>query len=418
MGGFLEGYRILDLTDQKGHLCGRILGDMGADVIKIEPPGGDPTRNLGPFYQDDKDPEKSLNWFYTNANKRGVTLNLENPDGQALFKQLVGQADLVIESFKPGTMEELGLGYTELSKLKPNIILTSITPFGQTGPYVDYKVTDIVAAAMGGMVSVFGDADRPPVRISAPQSFFLGAQHGAVGSLSALYHREMTGEGQWVDISTQEAICFTLTYFLQGWEQVQMTRQRSGANSLKQRPEEIGNLKSQWTFPCRDGYVCVAVQGAGGAPIKSSRALVAWANEEGYALDIKDYEWETWDSASVEQSQQETLENAIAPFLAIKTKIELLEGAVQRRILLAPVYTVADLSENPQIQFRGYWQAVEHPELGETLTYPGPSVRVEQKLQKINRRAPRIGEHNTEIFEEWLKIPAEQLRQLKAQGAI
>ena len=417
MDGFLEGYRILDLTDQKGHLCGRILGDMGADVIKIEPPGGDPARNNGPFYHDQVDPEKSLNWFYTNANKKGVTLDLENPEGKEIFKQLVVQADLIVESFKPGTMKKLGLGYEQLCEIKPDIILTSIAPFGQSGPYAEYKVTDIVAAAMGGMAGVFGDADRPPVRITAPQSFFLASQHGAVGSLSALYHREMTGEGQWVDVSMQEAICYTLTYFLQGWEQVRMTRIRSGANSLKQRLE-IGELKSQWTYPCRDGYVCVAIQGAGGAPIKSSRALVAWANEEGYALDIKNYQWESWDSATVEQSQQEMLENAIAPFLATKTKIELLEAAVKRRILLAPVYTVADLLENPQIQYREYWQPVEHPELGKVLTYPGPSVRVQQCPQKVHRRAPLIGEHNGEIFEEWLKLSAEKIQQLKMQGAI
>ena len=418
MEGFLEGYKILDLTDQKGHLCGRILGDMGADVIKIEPPGGDPARQRGPFYHDEIDPQKNLNWFFTNANKRGITLDLQNTSGKEIFKQLAAQADLVIESFKPGTMERLGFGYEQLCEIKPDIIMTSISPFGQTGPYAEYKVTDIVAAAMGGMVSVFGDADRPPVRITAPQSFFLGSQHGAVGSLSALYHREMTGDGQWVDVSMHEAICSTLTYFLQGWEQVQMTRQRSGANSLKQRPPEIGQLKSQWTYPCQDGYVCVAVQGAGGAPIKSGYALVAWANEGGYALDITDYKWETWDSATVEQSEQERLERALAPFLASKTKIELLEGAVNRRILLAPVYTVADLPKNPQINFRDYWQPVEHPELGKTLTYPGPSVRVEPCPQKIQQRAPLVGEHNQEIYEAWLKIPGERIQQLKAQGAI
>jgi len=417
MEGFLEGYRILDLTDKKGHLCGRILGDMGADVIKIEPPGGDPVRNIGPFYHDETDPEKSLNWFFTNANKRGVTLNLESFEGKEIFKQLVGLADLIVESFEPKYLEKLGLGYESLCEIKPDIILTSITPFGQTGPYVDYKVTDIVAAAMGGMAGVFGDADRPPVRITAPQSYFLGAQHGAVGSLSALYHREMTGEGQRVDVSMQEAICFTLTYFLMGWEHVGMTRIRSGADTIRQRLE-FGDLKSRWMFPCRDGYVCLAFQGAGGAPIKSSRALVAWANEEGYALDIKDYPWEAWDSATIEQSQQDILQDAIDPFLATKTKIELLEGAVKKRILLAPVNTVADLPENPQFQFREYFHQVDHPELGETLTYPGPAVRVEQCPQQIYQRAPLIGEHNKEIFEDWLNIPAEQIRKLKAQGAI
>ena len=416
MEGFLESYQVLDLTDQKGHLCGRILGDMGADVIKIEPTGGDLSRHTGPFINNEPDPEQNLNWFYTNANKRGVTLNLEKIEGKEIFMQLVGQADLIIESFKPGYLEALGLGFDKLCEIKSDIILTSISPFGQSGPYADYKVTDIVAAAMGGMAGVFGDADRPPVRISAPQSFFLGSQHGAVGSLTALYHREMTGEGQWVDVSIQETICGTLTYFLMGWEQVGMTRIRSGPDSLKQRPG-IGDLKSRWMYPCLDGYVCLAFQGAGGAPIKSSRNLVAWANDEGYAFEIKDYQWETWDSASVEQSMQETLQDAIAPFLATKTKIELLEGAVERRILLAPVYTVADLPENPQFQFRDYWQKVAHPELGTTLTYPGPAVRVEQCLQQIHQRAPLVGEHNKEIFQA-LGYSSEKILELSTQGVI
>lgn len=418
MEGFLEGYRILDLTDQKGHLCGRILGDMGADVVKIEPPGGDASRNIGPFYHDEPDPEKSLNWFFTNANKRGVTLNLRAPEAKEIFKRLVAQVDLIIESFEPKHLEELGLGYASLCEIKPDIVLTSITPFGQSGPYVEYKVTDIVAAAMGGMVGVFGDEDRAPVRIGVPQAYFLGSQHGAVGSLSALYHREMTGDGQWVDVSMQEAIVFTLTYYLPIWEHLQMVRKRSGADFTRPRMPPLEDLRTRWMFPCRDGYVCLAFQGGGGAPVKSSQEMVAWANEEGYAQKIKNYKWGTWDSGTIEQSQQDLLQDDIAPFLATKTKAELFEGAAKRRILLAPVYTVADLPENPQISFRDYWSEVNHPELNDTLTYPGPSVRVEQCPQQIHRRAPTIGEHNREIYEEELGLSTEQIDLLKVQGVI
>ena len=185
MEGFLEGYRILDLTDEKGHLCGRILGDMGADVIKIEPPEGDTSRRIGPFYHDEPHPEKSLYWFFTNANKRGITLNLETVDGREIFKQLAKGADLIIESFRPKFMEELGLDYSALTRIKPDIILTSITPFGESGPYTNYKVTDIVAVSMGGMAYIHGNEDRAPVRISAPQACFLGAQHAAMGAVSA-----------------------------------------------------------------------------------------------------------------------------------------------------------------------------------------------------------------------------------------
>ncbi len=418
MNGFLEGYRILDLTEARGHLCGRILGDMGADVIKIEPVGGDPARNIGPFYHDDPDPEKNLNWFFSNANKRGITLNLVTAEGRDIFIQLVARADLIIESFEPNKMANLGLGYDSLCQVKPDIILTSITPFGQSGPYADYKVTDIVSVAMGGLAGVYGDEDRPPVRITVPQACFLGAQHGAVGALSALYHREMTGEGQWVDVSMHEAVIYTLTYYLPPWEHLGTHRKRSGAYSNRPRPESLGDLKTRWIFPCLDGYVCLAFQGATGAAIKSGRALVAWANEEGYAQEIKDYNWVTWNSDTMEQKEQEFLEEAIVPFLKTKTKHELLEGAAKRRILIAPVNSIADLPNNPQIWFKDLWNRVFHPELNETLTYPGPFVKVEQCPLKIEHRAPMIGEHNQEIFGSLPGMSSARLKALKAQGVI
>ena len=418
MKGFLHGYRVLDLTDVKGHLCGRILGDMGADVIKIEPVGGDPARNIGPYYHDDPDPEKSLNWYFSNANKRGVTLNLKLVEGRDLFKKLVAKTDLVLESFEPNKLETLGIGYDLLCKIKSDIVLTSITPFGQRGPYANYKVTDIVSAAMGGLATMFGDEDRAPVRITAPQACFLGGQHGAVGALSALYHREITGEGQWVDVSMHEAIVYTLTYCLPPWEHLGINRKRCGADGTHPRPEPLGDLRQRLIFPCLDGYVSLSFQGTLGAARKSSRALVAWANEEGYAQKIKDYNWETWDSATIEQKEQDFLEENITLFLTTKTKKELLEEAAKKRILMAPVNSVADLSQNPQIWYKGRWNKVFHPELNDTLTYPGPFVKVDQCPQRIYRRAPTIGEHNREIFGDILGMSTDQLNLLKAQEVI
>jgi crotonobetainyl-CoA:carnitine CoA-transferase CaiB-like acyl-CoA transferase len=185
----LSPFRALDLTDEKGFLCGRILGDLGADVIKIEKPGGDPARDIGPFYHDIPDPEKSLFWFAFNANKRGITLDIENPDGQEIFKQLVKSADFAIESFPPGYMDSLGLGYLALSEINPKIILTSITPFGQTGPYKDYKASDLIAMAMGGQMYLCGDPDRPPVRVSFPQAYCHAGAQGAMGTMIAHIHR-------------------------------------------------------------------------------------------------------------------------------------------------------------------------------------------------------------------------------------
>jgi crotonobetainyl-CoA:carnitine CoA-transferase CaiB-like acyl-CoA transferase len=204
--GMLSPYRVLDLTNEKGFLCGKMLGDLGADVIKIEKPGGDNSRNIGPYYHDEVDPEKSLYWFSYNTNKRGITLDIETTQGKQIFKELVKTADVVVESLPPGNMKELGLGYEELEKINKEIILTSITPYGQTGPYKDFKYSDITLYAMGGYMSSVGDADRPPVRISHHfQTYLHGGGQAAQGVLFALYHREMTGEGQYIDVSIHDS---------------------------------------------------------------------------------------------------------------------------------------------------------------------------------------------------------------------
>lgn len=419
MESFLEGYRVLDLTDEKGHLCGRILGDMGADVIKIEPPGGDPSRNTGPFYHHECDPAKSLSWFHANANKRGLTLDLSIAGGQVLIGRLVEGADLVVESFRPGRMEELGLDYCSLAGIRPDIILTSISPFGQSGPRSGYTTSDLVSVATGGMVGVFGDQDRPPVRVSAPQAFYIGAQHGAIASLLALYHRNLTGEGQWVDVSIQESVMFSLTYYLPMYEHRGVSRMRRGSFFVAPRPEPLDTLKVRLVFPCKDGFVCLSLQGGSNrTAVRSGNAIIAWANEEGYALELEGYNWQEWDSATIAQSEQERVENQLAPFLLTKTKSELLQEATSRRILLAPVSTMSDVSASPQLAFRQFWQELHHPELEDTLVYPGPSVKVSRAPQHIRRRAPTVGEHNEEIYRGELGLSAEELSSLRKAGVV
>jgi crotonobetainyl-CoA:carnitine CoA-transferase CaiB-like acyl-CoA transferase len=201
----LEPYRVLDLTDAKGLLCGKILADLGADVIKIERPGGDPARNIGPFYHGIPHPEKSLFWFAYNANKKSITLNIESTDGQELLKKLVAKTNIVLESFTPGYMESLGLSYEKLTSVNRQLIMVSISAFGQTGPYKDYKASDIVLVAMGGSMYLYGDSDRPPVRISFPQAYLHASADAAVASVIALYYQQVIGEGQHVDVSAQES---------------------------------------------------------------------------------------------------------------------------------------------------------------------------------------------------------------------
>ena len=197
--GMLSPYRVLDLTNERGFFSGKLLGDLGADVIKIERPGGDPARRFGPFFHDIPDPEKSLFWMGLNTNKRGITLNIETAAGQAIFKKLCQTADILFESFDPGYMEGLGLGYTALREINPRLIVASVTGFGQSGPYRDYKTPSIVIWSLSGQAYITGDADRPPLSTSYPIPYFFGAMQAAIGALVALYHRVVTGHGQYVD---------------------------------------------------------------------------------------------------------------------------------------------------------------------------------------------------------------------------
>jgi crotonobetainyl-CoA:carnitine CoA-transferase CaiB-like acyl-CoA transferase len=409
----LQGCRVLDLADEKGILCGKLLGDLGADVIKIEPPGGDAARNVGPFYKDIPHPEKSLFWFYTNLHKRSITLNLETSDGREIFKRLVKTADFVLESFEPGYMESLGLGYSQLEKINPRVIMTSITPFGQVGPYSHYKATDLTGVAMGGMVYIYGEMDRPPNRLSCPQFYFLGGLHGATGSMVAHYHRELTGEGQHVDVSCQQAVVLSLMIVAEIWDMLKFNYRGMGPFYAGARPGGLP-LFSQVIYPCKDGHVFLLLTGAAQAGmVASSKALVEMANREGIALELKDYPWQTIDAATISQEELTRLTDAICEFIKTKTKAELSSVALEKGILLAPLTTVKDVAENPQFATRGFWQQVEHPELDTTITYPGYPIKLNEVPYQIQRRAPLIGEHNEEIYEKELGFSQEQLVILK-----
>lgn len=418
----LGGYRVLDLADEKGILCGRILGDLGADVIKIERPGGDRARNIGPFYHDIPHPEKSLFWFYTNFNKRGITLNIETADGREIFKRLVKSADFVVESFKPGYMDSLGLGYSALEEIKPGIILTSITPFGQSGPYRDWEIADIVAWALGGRMYLDGDPDRPPVRISAyPQAYFHGGLQGALGSMVAHYYREAAGEGQHVDVSIQEAVTLTLLHAAETWDLYRLNTTRGGAVSTKRRPPPAGDYTTRNIWPCKDGHILWSHALAGGAQaglVVATQGLIQMMERDGMAGDLKDYDWTQFDTSTITQEELDHQAKIFGNFYLTKTKAELLDEAVKRSILLGPVLTVEDIVQCPQLAVREYFVQVQHPELGDVITYPGAPVKISEAPWRAYRHAPLIGEHNQEVYEKELGCTSEQLRLLKACGVI
>ena len=188
----LSGYRALDLTDEKGFVCGKILGSMGVDVIKVESPGGDASRAISPYIGDVPDKERSLNWLAFNTDKRGITLDLNREEGKSLFLRLVRTADFIFESFAPGYLDHLGLGYASLSRINPRIVLASITPYGQKGPYSHYKGSNLTTYAMSGVMATNGDPDRAPVKEALDVSYYEAGAHAALGALIAHYHREVT----------------------------------------------------------------------------------------------------------------------------------------------------------------------------------------------------------------------------------
>ena len=385
----------------------RMLGDLGADVIKIEPPGGSPSR-LAPFYKDIPDAEKSLFWFAYNANKRGITLDIGRTEGQEIFKSLARTADIIIESFAVGQMERFGLGYADLCKVKPDIILASVTPFGQSGPKAHYRGSDLTAWASGGFLYICGNPERPPNWISFPQASLFGGAEAAAGAMCALWHRLATGEGQQVDVSLQE--CATAPHFnaLAMWDVNKVNTRRSGGSAYI---PATGVWQTIY-YRCRDGYVMILVQGGSEPMVSSMKHLVQWMDEEGMAEDwLKQVDWvNQYNASTLRQDFARKVEAEVAKFTATKTKMELYEeGGVNRRILLAPVSSARDIGENKQLKAREYWTEVAHPEIDSNLTYCGPFLRISETPLAYRRRAPLIGEHNEEIYIKELGLSARKI---------
>jgi benzylsuccinate CoA-transferase BbsE subunit len=413
----LSCYRVLDLTDEKGFLCGKALGDLGADVIKIERPGGDPSRSRGPFYHDIIDPEKSLYWFAFNANKRGITLNIETSDGREIFKELVKTADVVVESFPPGYMDKLGLGYAVLSQVNPGIIMTSISGFGQEGPYRDYNDRDIAVWALSGYMYIMGEPDRPPLVPSYSHGHLIGAVNGAVGTMVALCHRAITGQGQQVDSATHQGLCFAISIETKvPWATQKVITTRHGRD--RSVAAKDGAARFPFLWECKDGSVVITLWFGLGFE-KANRALVAWIESDGIdpgVLKRMDWRTEDWNHYII-ADVKEVIE-ILSQFFKKHTKMELHDGALERRIQLTPLLTPRDQLQFPQLLARDFWREVAHPELGTKITYPGGFVKSSESECGIRRRAPLIGEHNDEIYQKELGRSQEEMVAMKQRRVI
>ena len=411
----LSPYRVLDLTTERGLLCGQLLGDLGADVIQIEPPGGSPARQLGPFLDDQPHPDRSLYWWAYNRNKRSITLDIDRPEGRDLLKRLVPSAHFVIESFNPGEMAARGLAYDDLAAVNPTLVYTSISPFGQDGPKAAYADADLILMAAGGPLILTGDDDRPPVRLSVPQAYLHASADGAVGALVAHHESVLSGRGQYVDIAAEESVAMaTQSYVLAASLGSVEARRMSGG-------VKIGPLDIPLVWPARDGYIALTFL-FGTALGVFSRKLMEYLCERGFCDEAtRDKDWiglgEQLFSGAEPISEFERVLEIVRSFTRSHTKAELLQFAVERGFLMTPITTIEEVVKSPQLESRGYWQSVDHPELGRNFLYPGPFAKFSATPLEYRRRPPTVGEHNREIYAE-LGIGDAQLADLAAKGIV
>ena len=410
----LKGFRMLDLTDEKGALCGKIMSDLGVDVIKVEPPAGCSTRNIPPFLDDQPGPDSSLYFLAYEAGKRSVTLDLEVPGGRGLLAELAGKSDFLVESYPVGYLDSIGLGYEALSKLNPRLVYTSITPFGDRGPARNHKAEDIVTWAAGGMMYLMGEEGRPPLEMALPQAGLHAGGEAAIASLIAHYARQTDGLGQRVVVNMQACIVWTLMN-----EQAMPILH---GDHLTRTGVYTGGLgaRRKMVYSCRDGYIS-AVIGAGA----STKALIDWLAEAGFATEwMKQKDWTFWTPGlfmkPTEKDLEETneLEDCIQRFFNTMTKREIYAGTLKRRLLLAPVADAADIAADPQLKARNFFVPVEHDTLGRALTLPGPFAKLSETPIHPPRRAPRLGEHNQQVLGDLLGLSADRLKQLSSSGAI
>ncbi len=410
----LSPYRILDLTDERGFLCGKILADLGADVIKVERPGGDRSRNIGPFYQSLPHPERSLYWFAYNTSKRGVTLNIESKDGQEIFKKLVKTADCVVESFPIGYLDRLNLGWPDLRRINPRIVLASITPFGLASPRRHHRICDLTAQALSGMMDLCGESGRAPYQFGGAetrQAYLQTGAQAALATMIALFYRQSSGKGQHVDVPISESMAWAgwATQIAIEWEGRGLIMKRASDRSQR------GNIWIRGIYHCKDGYAAVRI--LYGVQGHFTKKLVEFAQSAGMAEDLTKVDWENTQVHELIQEDVNHWQEVLARFFLSHTKSELSQAALERGFVLFPVNGAEDLLNDPQLVSRDFFVDVLHAELGRSLIYPGAPYRSTVCPPRIRFRAPLAGEHNEEVYQE-LGLSKGEMVSLKEAGII
>ena len=406
--GPLTDLKVLDLAGPIGVYCTKLLADLGADVVRIERPAGDPMRGIGPFHGDEPHPEKGLYWWHFNTSKRGITLDLEQPEGQDLFKRLVKWADIAVESSRPGHLADLGLDFETLHVLNPGFILTSVTPFGQNGPYSQFKGPDIVGQAMSGVMQQVGFPDRAPYLIASEAAYWAASVFAANATMLAVTSRDIGGEGQHVDVSMQRAMSLGAGNAIPTYDVLGQVLHRGDLFARGR-----GRVRS--VLPCKDGYVFF-IAAAPGTSMEAVRDLLT---DHGLGERF-DPRWVDAEVVREDPVERQRFEDLVIEFFSRFTRRELLEMAFDRekQVFAVPTDTPKDVVHSPQLIDRGFFVDVEHPGIEEPIKYPGAPYRLPESPWSIARRAPLIGEHNEEVYRGILDLDEDDLDRLRQQRVI
>ena len=378
----LKGVKVLDLTHYiAGPYCTKLLADFGADVIKVERPDGDPARRIPPFFHDEADSEKSLLFLYLNTSKRSVTLNLKARRGRQMLIDLARDSDVLVESFSPRVMSSLGLDYQVLRDVNPSLVVVSISNFGQTGPYRDYKATDIVEYALGGLMYVFGSYDREPLKHALHQGQFKAGTNSASAALMALYRQRLTGEGQQVDVSIQECIASGLRDVVNNYTYTGAVRRR--------QPNHSGDLTR--LRQTSDGYIL---------PNPGIAAGFDW-NSVVEFLDAPELDDEKFNTPLARSINAEALGEILDRYFRPHKKLDMFYAAHRRRFIYGVVQSPEEVLADAQYKHRGYFVNIEHPVVG-TLKYPGAPFSMDDTPWEARQPAPTLGQHNSQVYGERL----------------
>jgi crotonobetainyl-CoA:carnitine CoA-transferase CaiB-like acyl-CoA transferase len=373
------------------------LADFGAEVLKVERPGGDPARRMAPFLNDDVDPEKSLVFAYLNTNKQSVTLNLKSEKGIQVLKSLVEQSDVLVENFAPRVMASLGLDFETLQQINPGLVMTSISNFGQTGPYRDYKAADIVEYAMGGLMYISGGYDREPLKHAFNQAQFKAGTDAAAATLMATYHQRLTGEGQQVDVSIQEAVATGLRDVVNNFTYTGAVRRR--------QPNHSGDLSR--IRASADGHL---------TPNPGIGAGLNWDVLVEF-MELPELADDKFNTPSARLANAEELGHIFDDYFIKQNKYERFYAAHEKRFIFGVIQSPEEVMTDPQFEARNYFVDINHPVLG-TLKYPGAPFEMSGTPWEARSPAPTLGQHNQEVIGQRLGHKPEEMAQMRATQII